>query len=72
LVPELVNVSEISFSSVANRTSRHRSLWHLASPVASVMTVATCVIPVVATALLGRLLYHGHVLTIHGDSFRLS
>jgi len=27
--------------------------------------------PVVATAILGRLLHHSHVLTIRGDSYRL-
>jgi DNA replication protein DnaC len=27
--------------------------------------------PVVATAILDRLLHHSHVLTIRGDSFRL-
>ncbi len=27
--------------------------------------------PVVATAILDRLLHHGHVLTIRGDSYRL-
>jgi DNA replication protein DnaC len=27
--------------------------------------------PVVATAILDRLLHHSHVITIHGDSYRL-
>ena len=27
--------------------------------------------PVVATAILDRLLHHSHMLTIHGDSYRL-